>query len=185
MTGVPVRASNLPQSMGADTSQTGSLETLLPILELQESIMELKQQHRQQPDTLIRINPKTFPTAESSFKRLLDAYSDPVSYKQKFLDQNAFLVYYSNGFDGPGRPRIEEKLENEKQTLQFGYRNEAWVAWDALLAELAFQSDQDNDVDKYLQETLSALNSYLTLVPKEDMTAALVRRKEQSWLRWE
>ena len=33
------------------------------------------------------------PRDENDFKRLFDSYSTPVSYKQKFLDQNAFLVY--------------------------------------------------------------------------------------------
>lgn len=32
------------------------------------------------------------PATEKDFKRLFDEFSEAVSYKQKFLDSNAFLV---------------------------------------------------------------------------------------------
>ena len=41
------------------------------------------------------------PREEKAFKRVFDEYSDAVDYKTKFMDQNAFLVYYTRGFDGP------------------------------------------------------------------------------------
>jgi hypothetical protein len=114
------------------------------------------------------------PTNEQDFKRLFDAYSDPVSYQQKFMDQNAFLVYYTKGFDGPGRPSMEDKetTVNERQTLQFGARNEAWIAWDNFLVELPFLNDKDNDLDKYLQATIRAVDAYLSLAPKSNMQQA-------------
>ncbi|CAJ1935067.1 unnamed protein product [Cylindrotheca closterium] len=108
-----------------------------------------------------------------TFKRLFDAYSDPVSYKQKFLDQNAFLVYYTKGFDGPGRPNIEEDDSNEKQTLQFGIRNEAWINWENFLVELKFVGEEkDTEATKYLDETLRYVDYYLKLAPPQDVREA-------------
>ena len=52
------------------------------------------------------------PLIEKDFKKLFDEHSEGISYKQQFLDQNAFLVYYTKGFDGPGRPSIEEEDSN-------------------------------------------------------------------------
>ncbi|VEU41785.1 unnamed protein product [Pseudo-nitzschia multistriata] len=131
--------------------------------------------------------PVTIPTREEEFKRLFDAYSDQVSYKQKFLDQNAFLVYYTNGYDGPGRDSLEKDPVNERQTLQFGARNEAWIFWDDFLSECDFyessirktgassSDDADEsfvDMMKYLSNTIQALDSYLKLSPPEDLKAA-------------
>ena len=102
------------------------------------------------------------------FKQLFDAYSDPVSYKQKFLDQNAFLVYYTKGFDGPGRPNIED-ASDERQTLQFGARNESWINWESFLVELKYIDDSDNDSLKYLLDTIKSVDSYLKLAPPQDV----------------
>ncbi|CAJ1946472.1 unnamed protein product, partial [Cylindrotheca closterium] len=96
-------ARNLPISNGADTSRTGTVDTLKPIVLLRYSLSDLKLQLKNKQT----LDLEGMPTTEEAFKRLFDAYSDPVSYKQKFLDQNAFLVYYTKGFDGPGRPNIE------------------------------------------------------------------------------
>jgi len=126
----------------------------------------------------------TIPTLEAELKRLFDAYSDQVSYKQKFLDQNAFLVYYTNGYDGPGRGSLEKDPVNERQTLQFGARNEAWVSWDDFLAEWEYYSSSsrrtssNDDVDdsfvdmiKYLSSTIQAVDRYLKLCPPQDLEA--------------
>ena len=130
-----------------------------------------------------------FPTVrkETDFKRLFDAYSDQISYKQKFMDQNAFLVYYTQGYDGPGRQRMEEgNVENERQTLQFGARNEAWVAWESFLAEYEYyqkifssnelsaeeEADSFADMVKYLSETANAIERYLALAPQQDLADA-------------
>eukprot|EP00797_Seminavis_robusta_P033364 Sro770_g200080.1 n/a (166) ;mRNA; r:47917-48414 len=127
------------------------------------------------------------PREETTFKQLLDAYSDPVSYKQKFVDQNAFLVYYTKGFDGPGRPQIEDDLP-VKQTLQYGARNDAWVAWDDFLVEWEFAGktakkegsalrtvvadDSWEDLLPPLKRLLQALDAYLSLAPAEDLQQA-------------
>lgn len=55
------------------------------------------------------------PTSEKEFKRLFDEFSEGISYKQQFLDKNAFVVYYTQGFDGPGRPSIDTEDEGTKR----------------------------------------------------------------------
>jgi hypothetical protein len=122
--------------------------------------------------------PPSLPTDESSFKRIFDAYSVPVSYKQKWMDSNAFLVYYTQGFDGPGRPSLETDL-NEIQTQQYGYRNEAWVAWEDVLVEYKYVSQHAEDDDSFddlelaLRLTLQALTEYLALAPPADVAKAI------------
>ena len=105
----------------------------------------------------------------------MDAYSVPVSYKQRFVDANAFLVYYSKGFDGPGRPTIEQDLP-VKQTLQYGSRNDAWVAWEEFLVEWDFASkgedDSKDELQQALDKTVKALDAYLSLAPVEDLKQA-------------
>ena len=104
-----------------------------------------------------------------------------MSYKQKFLDQNAFLVYYTKGYDGPGRPSIEEGDTNSLQTLQYGSRNDAWAGMDDLFVELEFgQGAKADDGTLSSKEELVALfdkvlmtlDSYLRLVPVADVEEA-------------
>lgn len=161
-------ARNLPVSNGADLSKVGTIDSLLPIVSLRYSLSILDTQISNQENVSV---PQEAPTREESFKRIFDAYSNPVSYKQKFLDQNAFLVYYTKGFDGPGRPKLEEDV-NAKQTLQFGYRNEAWVSYESFLSELQFIEDVDNDAKTYLKATLQAVDRYLDLAPTKDIEEA-------------
>ena len=125
---------------------------------------------------------RSIPRGETQFKRIFDAYSTPVSYKQKFLDQNAFLVYYSNGFDGPGRPNIEmngEDVTNRVQTLQYGFRNDAWNAMEDLFTELDFgsRSSRDDsisgkDLGDLINKVLLAFDSYLSFAPESDVKEA-------------
>lgn len=146
----PVNARNLPKAASVDTQQAGTAAALEPVLELMRSlegiVFALESADSSYPavvDDLLQRMPST----ERDFKAIFDAYSDPVSYKQKFVDQNAFLVYYSKGFDGPGRPSIESDLP-VRQTLQYGARNDAWVAWDEFLAEVAFQRRNADEEDR-------------------------------------
>lgn len=74
-------------------------------------------------------------------------------------------------YDGPGRPNIEDDL-NERQTLQFGARNEAWISWENFLLELKFINDTDNDTKKYLNDTIQAVDRYLKLAPLQDVREA-------------
>jgi hypothetical protein len=190
-----VEARNLPTSNGADTSKAGTVQALLPVLELRSNLQRLQQSLQQEhnrhgavavPTAATSILAK-IPQKESDFKRLFDAYSDQVSYKQKFLDQNAFLVYYTQGYDGPGRKTMEQDVVNERQTLQFGARNEAWVAWESFLAEQEYyqktyrssgneiSKDEPEDfaeLMKCLSDTIQAMDAYLQLSPPQDMAAA-------------
>ncbi|KAL9190700.1 hypothetical protein ACHAXT_000406 [Thalassiosira profunda] len=123
---------------------------------------------------------KDIPREEKAFKRIFDEYSTPVSYKQKFLDQNAFLVYYTKGFDGPGRPSIEEDV-NSVQTLQYGARNDAWAAMDELFVELEFGKSGDStsaskeELVALIAKILTPLDAYLSLAPDADVKQALNR----------
>ena len=163
-------ARNLPRSTGADRGQTGTVESLIPIVRIRQALKD-----GGSVSNLLY----TLPRDEQAFKRLFDEYSDPVSYKQRFLDQNAFLVYYTRGFDGPNRPNIEEDIP-ERQTLQYGARNEAWVSWEALQVELQFAQehpDDPNDVSLYLKQLVAAVDAYLELAPPEDVQQAMQKMK--------
>ena len=168
--GQPVFASNLPVDTGADTSKVGTVEALIPIVSLRRTLSQLESS---QLVDLEKINKDraSIPSKEKEVKRIFDAYSDQVSYKQKFLDQNAFLVYYTKGFDGPGRTNIEEDV-NQRQTMQFGARNEAWVEWENFLVELKFFGDPYNDLKKYLSDTIRAVDTYISLAPASDTKEA-------------
>ena len=191
----PAIASNMPTNNGADLSDTGSVDTLVPIVAIQQSILSCKSQLTKSnegyenlvsPETcksLLKSLVKTIPRDEISFKRIFDAYSTPVSYKQKFLDQNAFLVYYTKGYDGDNRPNIEEDV-NTKQLKQYGSRNDAWAAIDDLFVELEFgqkAKDDDNTLSSKgeliaLSDKVSAaLDAYLSLAPVSDVKEALTR----------
>ena len=163
-------ASNLPVSNGADTSKVGTAEALIPVVSMRYSLSRLETQLQNQEKD-IQVEKVAIPRNEKDFKRIFDAYSEKISYKQKFLDQNAFLVYYTKGFDGPGRANIEEDI-NQRQTLQFGARNEAWIAWEEFLVELEYIDEDDNDLSKYLAATIRAIDSYLLLAPESDVQQA-------------
>ena len=172
---VPAYAKNLPEvSSSVDLRKTGTIETLIPVIRLQENLRKL--------ETAISLNKpidaliQWIPREEEEFKNVLDAYSDPVSYKQRYADQNAFLIYYSKGFDGPNRETFEDGLP-VKQTLQYGARNDAWVAYESFLVELGFQTkhpEDQNVVDllQPLHQALSAVDSYICEAPPSDVDKA-------------
>jgi hypothetical protein len=178
---LPVQARNMPEPSTADTSKTGTVEAMVPVVLLEKQLGRIKSSLEADAslgslkniDDLLR----NFPYEEKTFKAIFDAYSDPVSYKQKFVEQNAFLVYYSKGFDGPDRPNIESDLP-VKQTLQLGARNDAFVSWDDFLAEVDFarrnpaSSDQAGELLKPLSKTIAAVEEYLRLSPPDDLVRA-------------
>jgi len=201
-------ARNLPISTGADTSRVGTKSTLLPMVTLRTNIALIQQTIKEQGRNeklllnaitktktilLLKTSKNTdindsfiaITTREEDFKRIFDAYSDTISYKQKFLDQNAFLVYYTNGYDGPGRDKLEKDPVNERQTLQFGARNEAWISWENFLSEFDYYyslptisrstsneyQESIDDMMKYLTATILAVDRYLKLAPIEDVKA--------------
>ncbi|EJK47781.1 hypothetical protein THAOC_33481 [Thalassiosira oceanica] len=188
----PSYASNLPQSTGASLSAVGTVETLIPIVRMAAALGAASSQARGMEeadlsstacDGLLRSIAEIIPADEMSFKRSFDAYSVPVNYKQRFLDSNAFLVYYSRGFDGANRPAIEgegEDVVNKLQTMQYGARNEAWNSVDELLSELRFGSKGDanskrEDVVGLLEQATTAFDSYLSLAPPSDLKEARSR----------
>jgi hypothetical protein len=177
---LPVQARNMPEPSTADTSKTGTVEAMVPVVVLEKQLGRIKSfleadvslESLKNMDGLLR----NIPSEEKTFKAIFDAYSDPVSYKQKFVEQNAFLVYYSKGFDGPDRPNIESDLP-AKQTLQLGARNDAFVSWDDFLAEFNFArsnpaSSDQGELLTPLSKTIAAVEEYLRLSPPDDLARA-------------
>jgi hypothetical protein len=171
----------LPAQGSADTSRKqkpAAVEALIPILQLQRTTQQILDLIKKDPSSAtVAILLKSMPSDEQSFRRLFDAYSDPLSYKQKFVDQNAFLVYYTKGFDGPGRPPIESDLP-VKQTLQYGSRNDAWVACNDFLVEYNYQQQNPADFNaeelvRPLNEMVKALDQYLSQASSQDIAIAL------------
>jgi len=147
----PAPAANLPRPMAGDVddrSRIGTVETLVPIVRLRSSMGSIlaevngaasrRESSGKTTASTIETLLETLPATERSFKAAFDRYSQAVSYKQRFLDQNAFLVYYTGGYDGPGRPSIEDDDALTRQTRQYGYRNDAWVAWEDFLVEIEY-----------------------------------------------
>jgi hypothetical protein len=180
-------SSNLPPSNGGDLSKTGSLEKLTPIASFQQNLLEANallanidssSSADLSKDFLMNLSSilRKIPDDEKIFKRYFDEYSDPVSYKQKYMEKNAFLVYYTNGFDGPGRDSIESG-EVPRQVLQYGARNECWNAVDELNIEVKFGikdgSSSRDDISVLLSKAITSFDAYLSLAPKTDVEKAL------------
>ena len=92
-------AKNLPDPVTTSTTVASrSTEALQPILQLRRDLQHLAQEVQASPrpsDDTLSILVESLPRTETAFKAVFDRYSDPVSYKQKFVDQNAFLVCMS------------------------------------------------------------------------------------------
>jgi hypothetical protein len=88
---------------------------------------------------------------------------------------------WDQGFDGPGRPTLEaagaeDSERDQRQTLQFGARNDAWIAWEECLVEFKYiMIDKDNDFDVTLARMIQAVDSYLALAPPQDVKQAKER----------
>jgi len=189
---------NLPEGTGADLSSTGTITKLIPLLRMklvltnvQSELLQISSLSSQLED-ISRTITKEIPNNEKQFKKLFDEYSVPVSYKQKYMDSNAFLIYYTNGFDGIGRDSIEKDLKEDsdstisKQTLQYGARNDVWNAFDEFMVELQFITAEikagGGDGDGSVRDLLDLLNkvirnleTYLLLAPSEDIKEALMQ----------
>ena len=169
-------SSNLPKDTGASFKKIGTIESLQPILQIKTTLQNTKQSlsSKQPLDKIYKPLTKTLPREETSYKKIFDEYSTPISYKQKFRDSNAFLVYYTKGYDGPNRPNIESEDENEKkQMAQYGARNDSWFCVEELYAELEYAL-KSGDVDYVelgvlVDRAIGALDRYLSLVPSGDL----------------
>jgi len=187
--GFSADAANLPTSTGADMSHTGTVDALIPIVKMENALLDAKKQLSDarnsgnvSSDTIKSVSmtlSSAIPSEPTLFKRRFDEYSDPVSYKQKFMDQNAFLVYYTKGFDGPNRPPIESRdAPVPRQTLQYGLRNDAWAEMDDVFAELSFfvsGSSNLSDILDPLERTIAAFEAYLSYAPAVDVEEARLR----------
>ena len=163
----PTLARNLPQSNGASAINRGQPSSLVPILKIKQIV----EQASQQTDDLIACAQllHQIPSKEGEFKKLFDEHSEGISYKQVFMDQNGFLVYYTQGFDGPGRPTIEQDDDSTiREKAQFGARNDAWVSVDEALSEAEYLLSNPTDTDrsdlrKSLRLVSQALTEYVSL----------------------
>ena len=185
----PANAANLPVSTGADMSRTGTIDTLIPIIKMENALLDAKKQlsdarakwavSSETIKSVFNTLSGAIPSEQTLFKRKFDEYSDPVSYKQKFMDQNAFLVYYTKGFDGPNRPPMEASEDPvPRQTLQYGLRNDAWTAIDNLFAELSFylpDSSNVTDILDPLDRAIAAFEAYFSCAPADDVEEARLR----------
>ena len=83
---------NLPEETGASKSNQGQISSLIPIIKMQKALEKalLAANNNNVPDTKSYLD--LIPSKEKDFKRLFDEYSQGVSYKQEYLDKNAFLV---------------------------------------------------------------------------------------------
>ena len=106
---IPVaNARNLPESTGASGLQRGTVAALTPVIKMRSNIQDAL---TAVPNIMsCQLSLSKIPSSEKEFKRAFDEYSEGLSYKQIYKDQNAFVVYYSGGFDGPNRPSIEAEV---------------------------------------------------------------------------
>lgn len=181
-------ARNLPEDTGSSGKFVGTSKALLPILNVNQIVIEVSNlledacksnQDKDCQRALLRVKQSLtlIPSDEKSFKRLFDEFSGGVTYRQQYLDKNAFLVYYTQGFDGPNRPSIETDVDGSAARLaeMYGYRNEAWIALDDISSELEFalaKPSDTADVRNDLKHLRSALDSYLALAPADKIAAA-------------
>ncbi len=178
---------NLPESTGASGDKIGTIEALIPIVSIQKKVNSISEvlksingnSNNQNIATTCNkiLNEIPFIDNENKFKRIFDEYSQGISYKQVYKNNNAFLVYYTNGFDGIDRPSIEIQDQMEVlQGKQYGYRNEVWIGIDEARSELSYllaQSDiatsDLNDLVDYISQSKTALDNYLQLVPPQQL----------------
>ena len=150
------RAANLPESNGASSSMRGTRAALAGIRKIGDLAGRAKGEEND--FVALKLTLAEFPSTEKAFKKLFDEYSQGISYKQQFLDKNAFLVYYTKGFDGPGRESIEKESPQEAlQKMQYGYRNDAWIRLDDARAELDYLLDAKEKPSRDLRNSLAKL----------------------------
>ena len=87
------------------------------------------------------------------------------------------FVDYTKGYDGPGRKSIEDDPAAERQTKQFGYRNDVWTNVDDARAEVKYlltdgKGESTKDLELMLQRAGVALTSYIELAPPADIAEA-------------
>lgn len=166
-------AANMPEATGASGTKRGTAEALRPIEDMRGVLERARAESAKGRDLqLLSAILSELPREEKLFKRVFDEYSNGISYKQQYLNNNAFVIYYSQGFDGVGRASIEtESADEAKQKAQYGYRNEAWIALDDCRAELDYlvasgPSESRKDLDSALLKALQSVEAYLSLAAR-------------------
>ena len=86
---------NLPSDNGAKGDQRGTVAALVPIVRVASGIAQASRAVHAGKLQDAQKALDAIPATEKPFKRLFDEYSEPVSYKQKYKDSNAFVVYYT------------------------------------------------------------------------------------------
>ena len=105
-------AANIPTDNGAAGRARGTAEALRDVVAMQAAVEAAVAACPKNLDEVQKsLGSNTVPMSEKDFKKLFDEYSEAITYKQRYMDQNAFLVYYTGGFDGPGRPKMEENRD--------------------------------------------------------------------------
>jgi len=161
-------SSNLPVDNGASGKNRGTAEALEPILAIREKLLSAQRVASSEDLIMVSKILHSIPREERAFKKVFDEFSEGISYKQNYLDKNAFLVYYTAGFDGPNRDSIETPTKNEnKQTNQYFYRNEAWIALDEARAELSYILDNPKEsraeLNKLLGQAVDSVTAFTNL----------------------
>jgi hypothetical protein len=76
----PALAKNLPYVATSDISKVGTVDALLPIIKLLDSLQKLQAEIKRSPDVFIqRPLDSQLPSSEQSFKEMFDSYSEPTS----------------------------------------------------------------------------------------------------------
>ena len=83
---------NLPEETGASRGNQGQISSLIPIIKMQKALEKAILAANDNNIEEIKSNLDPIPSEEKKFKRIFDEYSQGISYKQEYLDKNAFLV---------------------------------------------------------------------------------------------
>ncbi|CAM9567841.1 unnamed protein product [Chrysoparadoxa australica] len=123
----------------------------------------------------------------TKLKAVFDAYAGPVSYSTRVKENNAFLIYYTGGYDGTGRAKLGSREEEEqdpsiaRQAEQYGLRNEVIFQLAEANSLLDFVSSSGPDEQELpelaeLQEALASavtsIDKFLALASPDDLRQA-------------
>lgn len=81
----------MPIDEGASGKARSDVTALVPIVRMRGDVAAALAALPVLDQVSVRL--EAVPARERDFKRLFDEFSDAVSYKQRFLDANAFLVW--------------------------------------------------------------------------------------------
>jgi len=175
------RAANMPVSNGASDKDIGQPRALAVVLQLRKRIATAEREAEAESTVRRKAQAvvdglRSVESDERKFKAQFDAFSDRVAYKTRYMDSNAFLVYYTSGFDGPGRPAMVS--DESVVSMQNGYRNDAWTAVLCAREEAQYLigansgADDTADLAAALRAASRAVDAYVKLAPAAVVEAA-------------